>query len=71
MIVTHGGIIRSLMAGLFTEKFAWKAQFGVSLENTSITHIIYKREEGRFYLQRFNDYAHLEQKPELLRHNWK
>jgi probable phosphoglycerate mutase len=66
-VVTHGGIIRVLLAALFGKNQAKRFLFGVSLENTSITHLIYSPENDRFYLERFNDAAHLEGHPELLR----
>lgn len=66
-IVTHGGIIRVLMAALFGKNQAKRFLFGVTLENTSITHLMYNHNNDRFYLERFNDFAHLESHPELLR----
>lgn len=69
-VVTHGGVIRVLLAALFGRNQAMRFQFGVSLENTSITQLIYREEPDRFYLERFNDSAHLEGYPELSRSNW-
>jgi probable phosphoglycerate mutase len=66
-IVTHGGTIRVLMAALFGKNQAKRFLFGLYLENTSITHLIYNPVIDRFYLERFNDFAHLEGYPELLR----
>lgn len=66
-MVTHGGTIRVLMAALFGKNQAKRFLFGVSLENTSITHLVYNPNYDRFYLERFNDSAHLEGHPELLR----
>ena len=40
-------------------------------ENCSITELAYDRKYDRFRLERFNDHAHLEPFPELLRENWK
>ena len=70
-VVTHGGTIRSLVAGLLKMNQADKLMFAVSLENSSITEVIYDEESKRFYLERFNDYSHLEVKPELLRNYWR
>ena len=70
-VVTHGGTIRSLVAGLLKMTQADKLMFAVSLENSSITEVIYDEESKRFYLERFNDYSHLEVKPELLRNYWR
>ncbi len=68
-IVTHGGTIRVLLAALVGKNQANRFLFGLSLENTSITHLQYDKELDRFYLERFNDFAHLEGHPELLRKN--
>jgi probable phosphoglycerate mutase len=69
-VVTHGGVIRSLLAGLLGIEMSKKLLFAISLENCSITHLVYDENYKRFYLQRFNDYAHLEAIPKLLRRNW-
>lgn len=66
-VVTHGGVIRALLAGLLGLEMSKKLLFGASLENTSITHLVYSKAADRFLLQRFNDYAHLEEEEELLR----
>ncbi|MFU0828375.1 MAG: Phosphoglycerate mutase [Lachnoclostridium sp.] len=68
-VITHGGVIRALIAGLFGINMAKKLLLGFSLENTSITELVYDKKNDRFYLQRFNDYAHLESRPELIRCN--
>lgn len=70
-IVTHGGVIRSLCAYLLETDLKNKLKFAVDLENTSITQLNYEEEKGIFYLERFNDHAHLEKFPELLRNSWK
>jgi broad specificity phosphatase PhoE len=70
VIVTHGGTIRVLLAALFGKNQARRFLFGVSLENTGITQLIYNPEYDRFYLERFNDFAHLEGYPELHRRHW-
>ena len=44
--------------------------FGTSLENCSITQLHYDEEKNGFYLDRFNDYAHLEQDESLMRSNF-
>ncbi len=69
-IVTHGGTIRSILAGILGMDQAHKLQFGLCLENTSITQLNYNKERQQFYVERFNDYAHLEQYSQLLRKNW-
>ena len=67
VVVTHGGTIRVLLAALFGKNQAKRFLFGLSLENTGITQLIYQPENDRFYLERFNDYAHLEANPKLKR----
>jgi broad specificity phosphatase PhoE len=67
LVVTHGGTIRVLLAALFGRNQAKRFLFGVSLENTGITQLIYNPRNDRFYLERFNDFAHLEGHPELHR----
>lgn len=69
-VVTHGGVIRALCAHLLQTDLKHKLKFAIDLENTSITQICYDEGSGRFYLERFNDAAHLEQEPELLRKSW-
>lgn len=69
-VVTHGGVIRALLAKVLGTDMSRKLLFGISLENTSITQLIYDEKVRRFYLERFNDYAHLEPEPMLLRKNW-
>lgn len=70
VVVTHGGTIRALLAALVGKDQAKRFLFGVSLENTSITQLVYHPSYDRFYLERFNDYAHLEAHPNLHRKNW-
>ncbi|HBA98030.1 MAG TPA: histidine phosphatase family protein [Lachnospiraceae bacterium] len=67
VVVTHGGVIRILLCALFGGDFAKRLMFGTSLQNCSITQIHYDEEKNGFYLDRFNDFAHLEMYPELLR----
>ena len=70
-VVTHGGVIRILLTALFGGDFAKRLMFGTSLENCSITQLHYDEEKNGFFLDRFNDYAHLEQDPSLLRNRFK
>lgn len=69
-VVTHGGVIRCLIAKILGIDLAKTRLYGNSLENCSITELVYHPEQKRFTLERFNDYAHLEQTPELLRSSW-
>lgn len=70
-VVTHGGVIRALCAKLLCTDLKNKLRFSIDLENTSITEILYNEMSGEFYVERLNDYAHLEPYPELLRSSWK
>ena len=70
-VVTHGGVIRSVCAQILHTEQRHKLKFAIDMENTSLTELIYDEERDFFILERFNDYAHLEGKPELLRANWK
>lgn len=69
-IVTHGGVIRSLAAEILGMELSKVRVLGTSLENCSITELNYHPKQKRFTLERFNDYAHLEAEPELLRSSW-
>lgn len=69
-VVTHGGVIRILLTALFGGDFAKRLMFGSTLENCSITQLTFDHKKHGFYLDRFNDYAHLEQEPSLMRKNF-
>lgn len=69
-VVTHGGVIRSVTAGILEMNLAKVRLIGGSLENCSITELEFNEEKQCFTLERFNDYAHLEKEPELLRCAW-
>lgn len=68
-VVTHGGLIRCVLADIFGGCYPRRYQFAVQLENTGITQLRYEPETDRFTLERLNDYAHLEAYDELLRKN--
>lgn len=68
-VITHGGVIRSLLCYFLGLDFAKNRLFASHLENCSITEIE-KKEDGRYYVNRINDYGHLEPWPELLRSGW-
>lgn len=58
-VVTHGGVIRTLLCaflGLGQEK---RFLFGAPLENTSITIVRWDAEEGKWYIHSLNDASHL------------
>ena len=65
-IVTHGGVIRSVCARILETDQKNKLKFALDLENTSLTHLLYDEARDLFFLERFNDFAHLEGKPELV-----
>ncbi len=69
-VVTHGGVIRSMAAHYLGIDLARFRLLAVDLENCSITELDYHRDSSQFFLERYNDYAHLECHPELLRSGW-
>ena len=69
-VVTHGGVIRSIVTDILGMPQSKKLLFAVSLENTSITQLRFDRDYQRFYLESFNDFAHLEANNNLLRRSW-
>lgn len=69
-VVTHGGVIRSLTAHYLGMDFAKTQLLAAHLENCGITELQVRRRDGRVILNRFNDCAHLEPYPELLRSGW-
>lgn len=70
-VVTHGGVIRSVCAEILQTDQRHKLKFAIDMENTSFTELIYDEKREFFILERFNDFAHLEGRTELLRANWK
>lgn len=71
LIVTHGGTIRSLVAGILNMPQKHRLLIAKNLENTSITQLDYHMGSKRFYVEKINDYAHLESYDELLRKHFK
>ena len=69
-VVTHGGVIRAMTAHYLGIPLKRWRILGKSLENCSITELSWDEKAGRFTVERFNDYAHLEPYPELLRAGW-
>ena len=70
-VVTHGGLIRVMAAyytGIPLSRFRI---LGKDLENCSITELQWDEKNERFTLECFNDHAHLDKYPELLRSGWK
>lgn len=65
-VVTHGGTIRVLLAGLFQEGQRNRLMFGKCMERGGFSEILYDEKTERFSLERFNDYAHLESHPEYM-----
>lgn len=70
VIVTHGGVIRSLTAHYLGMDLARTQLLGAHLENCGITELWIRKSDGRAVLNRFNDASHLETHPELLRSGW-
>ncbi len=70
-VVTHGGVIRSLVSHYLGMDLARVPLLGGHLENCGITELWVRKHDGRIVLNRFNDASHLECCPELLRRGWK
>lgn len=70
-VVTHGGVIRAVTAYYLGIPLSRWRILGKNLENCSITELNWDEGIGRFTVERFNDHAHLEAYPELLRSSWK
>lgn len=70
VFVTHGGVVRALVAGLLGLGAGQMLRIADSLEHTSITELRYSKEAECFSLERLNDASHLEGKPELSRSAW-
>ena len=70
-VVTHGGVIRSLVAYYLGMDLAKVQLLGGHLENCGITELWVRKSDGRVLVNRFNDAAHLECSPELLRSGWR
>lgn len=48
-VVTHGGVIRSLCAYILQTEQRHKLKFGIDMENTSLTQLIYDEERDLFF----------------------
>ena len=70
-VVTHGGVIRSIVAYYLGMDLARVPLLATQLENCGITELWYRGNDDRIILNRFNDASHLECCPELLRSGWK
>jgi probable phosphoglycerate mutase len=66
-IIAHGGTIRALLTGIIGADFPKWLVYGRQIENCSITEILYDENIKTFHIERFNDYAHIEDKEHLLR----
>lgn len=69
-VVTHGGVIRSLVAYYLHMDFSKTQLLAAHLENCGLTELQVRKKDGRVILNRFNDFSHLEAYPELLRSGW-
>lgn len=67
VIVTHGGTIRALLAGILHMEQRYRLALTKTLENTSVTILEYSRQRNWFTVETVNDYAHLTGYPDLLR----
>lgn len=59
-VVTHGGVIRSLICGLLNIDQSRRFYLGNPPENCSISMIKYDKKSKEFFIHSFNDCAHLE-----------
>lgn len=59
-VVTHGGVIRSLICGLLNIDQSRRFHLGNPPENCSISMIKYDKKSKEFFIHSFNDCAHLE-----------
>ena len=71
VVVTHGGVIRSVVSHYLGMDPARVPLLATQLENCGITELWYRKSDGHVILHRFNDAAHLENCPELMRNGWK
>lgn len=69
-IATHGVWIRAVLCHILEIDMAKWRTIGTTFENGSITELCYHSAKQQFTLERFNDFAHLEPYPELLRAAW-
>lgn len=69
-VITHGGVIRSMIAAFLHLEPKYSRLMGTTLENCSITKVVWNEEEHIFSMEGFNDYCHLKLHPELLRSSW-
>lgn len=65
-VVTHGGTIRVLLAGLFQGSQKDRLLISKTMERGGFSEIYYEEKTGRFYLERVKDFAHLEGHPECM-----
>ena len=70
-VVTHGGVIRSLVAHYLGMDLAKVPLLASHLENCGITEFWVRKHDRRMILNRFNDASHLEVCPELMRSGWR
>lgn len=59
-VVTHGGLIRAFISGFLGIHQARRFYLGLPLWNCGISIVRYNENDQSFYLQSFNDGAHLE-----------
>lgn len=69
-LVTHGVAMRTYLCRIFSIPFRERGLLAKSFENCSITELRLT-DDDTFFLERFNDYAHLEPYDELLRKHFK
>lgn len=69
-VVTHGGVIRSLVTHYLHMDGAYVPLLAKHLENCGITEFYYRESDGEMLLNRFNEFSPICGEPELLRGGW-
>ena len=69
-VVMHGAAMRALLTGIIGADYARWLVLGRQIENCSISQIYYDEDMKTYHIERFNDYAHLENRNDLLRKNY-
>ena len=67
VIVTHGGTIRAILAGVLHMEQRYRLALTKTPDNTSVTILEYNRERNWFTVETINDYANLSGYPNLIR----
>lgn len=69
-VVSHGGAIRSYLAGILNIPQSMRFLIAKNLENCSVTELLFQPATKVITVERINDYSHIEEHDELLRKNF-